>query len=259
MFCCNRLLRRLPYQKTCFYCRFVVFCRKLFVFRNFYAPLHTIFLFCRFLSCFSNAFSSVLFLYLFMNNSLLLFFRVLQNVFACIFSCCNFVFIIVISALLLILFITGKFCKRFFQTHLHENAFFYFLSIIINVFFAIFYFCCDFVFIIVNADVTFFLFLSKGLFKRFFLSQTLVFCCVYQNVFACIFFLVATLFFILVLSALLFPFVTERFLADFSTAFSPKTAYFLPFCGISLAVHVHCKKIPLVVLGNCRFILQIFL
>lgn len=54
------------------------------------------------------------------------------------------------------------------------------------------------------------------------------------------------------------PFVTERFLADFSTAFSPKTAYFLPFCDISLAVHVHCKKIPLVVLGNCRFILQIF-
>ena len=155
MFCCNRLLRRLLCQKTCFYCRFVVFCRKLFVFRNFYAPLHTIFLFCRFLSCFSKAFSSVLFLYLFMNNSLLLFFRVLQNVFACIFSCCNFVFIIVISALL-------------------------------------------------------------------------------------------------------FPFVTERFLADFSTAFSPKTAYFLPFCGISLAVHLHCKKIPLVVLGNCRFILQIF-
>ncbi len=84
-------------------------------------------------------------------------------------------FILVLSALLLILFITGKFCKRFFQTYLHENAFFYFLSIIINVFFAIFYFCCDFVFIIVNADVTFFLFLSKGLFKRFFLPQTLVF------------------------------------------------------------------------------------
>ena len=54
------------------------------------------------------------------------------------------------------------------------------------------------------------------------------------------------------------PFVTERFLADFSTAFSPKTAYFLPFCGISLAVHVHCKKIPPEVLGNCRFILQFF-
>ena len=156
MFCCNRLLGRLLCQKTCFYCRFVVFCRKLFVFCNFYAPLHTIFLFCRFLSCFSNAFSSVLFLYLFMNNSLCYFCRVLQNVFACIF------------------------------------------------------------------------------------------------------FLVATLFFILVISALLFPFVTERFLADFSTAFSPKTAYFLPFCGISLAVHVHCKKIPLVVFGNCRFILQFF-
>ena len=61
-----------------------------------------------FLSCFSNAFSSVLFLYLFMNNSLLLFFRVLQNVFACIFSCCNFVFIIVISALLLVLFYYRK-------------------------------------------------------------------------------------------------------------------------------------------------------
>lgn len=76
--------------------------------------------------------------------------------------------------------------------------------------------------------------------------------------FFAIFILVAILFFILVLSALLFPFVTERFLADFSTAFSPKTAYFLPFCGISLAVHVHCKKIPLVVLGNCRFIYNFF-
>lgn len=38
------------------------------------------------------------------------------------------------------------------------------------------------------------------------------------------------------------PFVTERFLADFSTAFSLKTAYFLPFCGISLAVHVIARK-----------------
>ena len=189
MFCCNRLLGRLLCQKTCFYCRFVVFCRKLFVFCNFYAFLHTIFLFCRFLSCFSNAFSSVLFLYLFMNNSLLLFFRVLQNVFACIFSCCNFVFIIVISALLLILFITGKFCKRFFQTHLHENAFFYFLSIIINVFFAIFYFCCDFVFIIVNADVTFSFFSVKVCSNAFFITNSCFFCCVYQNVFACIFFL----------------------------------------------------------------------
>lgn len=104
----------------------------------------------------------------------------------------------------------------------------------------------------------FFLFLSKGLFKRFFLPQTLVFLLCLSKCFCLHFFLVATLFFILVKSALLFPFVTERFLADFSTAFSPKTAYFLPFCGIPLAVHVHCKKIPLVVLGNCRFILQIF-
>ena len=47
--------------------------------------------------------------------------------------------------------------------------------------------------------------------------------------FFAIFILVATLFFILVLSALLFPFVTERFLADFSTAFSPKTACFRLF------------------------------
>ena len=82
VFCFNRLLGRLLCQKTCFYCRFVVFCRKLFVFRNFYAPLHTIFFFVVF---FSNTFSAVLFLYLFMNHSLLLFFRVLQNVFACIF------------------------------------------------------------------------------------------------------------------------------------------------------------------------------
>lgn len=151
-----------------------------------------------------------------------------------------------------------SFVNVFFQTHLHENAFFYFLSIIINVFFAIFYFCCDFVFIIVNADVTFFLFLSKGLFKRFFLPQTLVFLLCLSKCFFCNFYTCCNFVFILVISALLFPFVTERFLADFSTAFSPKTAYFLPFCGISLAVHLHCKKIPLVVLGNCRFILQIF-
>lgn len=56
----------------------------------------------------------------------------------------------------------------------------------------------------------FFLFLSKGLFKRFFLPQTLVFCCVYQNVFACIFFLLQLCFFILVLSALLFPFCYRK-------------------------------------------------
>lgn len=104
-----------------------------------------------------------------------------------------------------------------------------------------------------------FSFFSVKVFSNaFFCHKLLFFCCVYQNVFFAIFILVATLFFILVLSALLFPFVTERFLADFSTAFSPKTAYFLPFCGISLAVHLHCKKIPLVVLGNCRFILQFF-
>lgn len=139
MFCCNRLLRRLLCQKTCFYCRFVVFCRKLFVFCNFYAPLHTIF-FCRFLSCFSNAFSSVLFLYLFMNNSLLLFFRVLQNVFACIFFLLQLCFYNCNICVTFPLFITGKFCKRFFQTHLHENAFFYFLSIIINVFLQFFIF-----------------------------------------------------------------------------------------------------------------------
>lgn len=104
----------------------------------------------------------------------------------------------------------------------------------------------------------FFLFLSKGLFKRFFLSQTLVFLLCLSKCFFCNFYTCCNFVFILVISALLFPFVTERFLADFSTAFSPKTAYFLPFCGISLAVHLHCKKIPLVVLGNCRFILQIF-
>lgn len=104
----------------------------------------------------------------------------------------------------------------------------------------------------------FFLFLSKGLFKRFFYHKLLFFLLCLSKCFCLHFFLVATLFFILVKYALLFPFVTERFLADFSTAFSPKTAYFLPFCDISLAVHVHCKKIPLVVLGNCRFILQFF-
>ena len=94
--------------------------------------------------------------------------------------------------------------------------------------------------------------------NAFFCHKLLFFCCVYQNVFFCNFYTCCNFVFILVISALLFPFVTERFLADFSTAFSPKTAYFLPFCGISLAVHLHCKKIPLVVLGNCRFILQIF-
>lgn len=55
-------------------------------------------------------------------------------------------------------------------------------------FFAIFYFCCDFVFIIVNADVTFFLFLSKGFFKRFFLSQTLVFLLCLSKCFFCNFY-----------------------------------------------------------------------
>lgn len=89
--------------------------------------------------------------------------------------------------------------------------------------------------------------------NAFFLSQTLVFLLCLSKCFCLHFFLVATLFFILVIFALLFPFVTERFLADFSTAFSPKTAYFLPFCGISLAVHVHCKKIPLVVFLQLSF------
>ena len=87
-----------------------------------------------------------------------------------------------------------SFVNVFFQTHLHENAFFYFLSIIINVFFAIFYFCCDFVFIIVNADVTFFLFLSKGLFKRFFFATNSCFFVVFIKMFLPAFFLVATLF-----------------------------------------------------------------
>ena len=65
---------------------FCCFLSEIVCFFVIFTHLYTqFFFFCRFLSCFSNAFSSVLFLYLFMNHSLLLFFRVLQNVFACIF------------------------------------------------------------------------------------------------------------------------------------------------------------------------------
>lgn len=126
-------------------------------------------------------------------------------------------------------------------------------------FFSIFYFCCDFVFIIVNADVTFSFFSVKVCSNAFFCHKLLFFV-VFIKMFLPAFFSCCNFVFLFLYYLRYFsPFVTERFLADFSTAFSPKTAYFLPFCDISLAVHVHCKKIPLVVLGNCRFILQFFL
>lgn len=98
----------------------------------------------------------------------------------------------------------------FFVTFYHIYTQFFFFVVFCRVFFK--YFFCSIVFVLVYESFPF-----------------AIFSC-FTKCFCLHFFLVATLFFILVKSALLFPFVTERFLADFSTAFSPKTAYFLPFC-----------------------------
>lgn len=98
--------------------------------------------------------------------------------------------------------------------------------------------------------------------NAFFCHKLLFFCCVYQNVFACIFFLLQLCFFYSCKICVTFPLLLQK---DFWLIFQPHfhrkllAFAFLLVCGISLAVHVHCKKIPLVVLGNCRFILQIFL
>ena len=125
-----------------------------------------------------------------------------------------------------------------------------------------FYTCCDFVFIIVNADVTFFLFFSKGLFKRFFCHKLLFFLLCLSKCFCLHFFSCCNFVFYSCKICVTFPLLLQK---DFWLIFQPHfhrkllAFAFLLVCGISLAVHVHCKKIPLVVLGNCRFILQIFL
>lgn len=193
-----------------------------------------------------------------MNHSLLPFFRVLQNVFACIFFLLQLCFYNCNICVTFSPFYYRKVLQTFFSNVFTRKRFLLLFVDYYKCFLCNFLFLLQFYFCNCKCRRYFFLFLSKGLFKRFFLSQTLVFCCVYQNVFACIFSCCNFVFLFLYYLRYFSPFVTERFLADFSTAFSPKTAYFLPFCGIPLAVHVHCKKSPLVVLGNCRFIYNFF-
>lgn len=107
----------------------------------------------------------------------------------------------------------------------------------------------------------FFPFLSKGLFKRFFLSQTLVFFVVLIKMFLPAFFSCCNFVFYSCTICVTFPLLLQK---DFWLIFQPHfhrkllAFAFLLVCGISLAVHVHCKKSPLVVLGNCRFIYNFF-
>lgn len=109
-------------------------------------------------------------------------------------------------------------------------------------FFAIFYFCCDFVFIIVNADVTFFLFLSKGFFKRFFLSQTLVFLLCLSKCFFCNFYTCCNFIFYSCTICVTFPLCYRKIFGWFFNRIFTEICLLLPFCGISLAVHVIARK-----------------
>ena len=255
------MFERFPCRNTGIFshCRFVVFCRKLFVFCNFLSHLHTIFLFCRFLSCFSNAFSSVLFLYLFMNHSLLLFFRVLQNVFACIFFLVTTLFfILVLSALLFPFLLQESFVNVFSKCILPKIASLLIFVVYYKCFFAIFYFCCDFVFIIVNADVTFFLFLSKGFFKRFFFVTNSCFFVVFIKMFLPAFFSCCNFVFILVISALLFPFCYRKIFGwFFNRIFTENCLLFAFLRHFASRAFTLQENSLLSFFCNCRFFLQL--
>lgn len=134
------------------------------------------------------------------------------------FSCYNFVFILVKSALLFPFLLQESFVNVFSKCILPKIASLLLFVDYYKCFFAIFYFCCDFVFIIVNADVTFFLFLSKGFFKRFFLSQTLVFLLCLSKCFFCNFYTCCNFVFYSCTICVTFPLLLQK---DFWLIFQP--------------------------------------
>lgn len=140
-------------------------------------------------------------------------------------------FILVLSALLFPFLLQESFVNVFFKRILPKIASLLLFVVYYKCFLCNFLFLLQFYFCNCKCRRYFFLFLSKGFFKRFFLSQTLVFLLCLSKCFFCNFYTCCNFVFILVMSALLFPFVTERFLADFSTAFSPKSAYFCLFAA----------------------------
>lgn len=98
-------------------------------------------------------------------------------------------------------------------------------------------------------------------FQTLFLPQRIVFFVVFIKCFFLQFLYLLQFCFYYCKICVTFPLLLQK---DFWLIFQPHfhrkllAFAFLLVCGISLAVHVHCKKSPLVVLGNCRFILQIF-
>lgn len=98
-------------------------------------------------------------------------------------------------------------------------------------------------------------------FQTLFLPQRIVFFVVFIKCFFLQFLYLLQFCFYYCKICVTFPLLLQK---DFWLIFQPHfhrkllAFAFLLVCGISLAVHVHCKKSPLVVLGNCRFIYNFF-
>ena len=84
-------------------------------------------------------------------------------------------FILVLSALLFPFLLQESFVNVFSKCILPKIASLLLFVVYYKCFFAIFYFCCDFVFIIVNADVTFSFFSVKVCSNAFFCHKLLFF------------------------------------------------------------------------------------
>ena len=164
-----------------------------------------------FLSCFSNAFSSVLFLYLFMNNSLLPFFRVLQNVFACIFFLLQFCFYNCNICVTFSPFYYRKVLQTFFSNAFTRKRFtFAFCSLLQRFFPQFLYLMLFCIYICKCSRYRFAFFRTKCFFKRFFCHKGLFFLLCLSNVFFCNFYTCCNFVFIIVKSALLFPFCYRK-------------------------------------------------